>query len=132
MNPPQPFLKGIGVDIVEIARIEQAITRQGRAFIERVFLPSEQAYCDGHRQPSRSYAARFAAKEAVAKAFGTGIGAHVAWLDIEVCRTEAGAPFVKLHGTAEATAAERGITQILLSLSHSEHYAVANVVLAGC
>ncbi len=130
MTPAQPFLKGIGVDIVEISRIEQAITRQGRAFIERVFLPSEQEYCDSHRQPSRSYAARFAAKEAVAKAFGTGIGAHVAWLDIEVCRTEAGAPFVKLHGTAAATGAERGITQILLSLSHSEHYAVANVVLA--
>ena len=65
-------------------------------------------------------------------AFGTGIGAHVAWLDIEVCRTEAGAPFVKLHGTAAGTAATQGITQILLSLSHSEHYAVANVVLAGC
>lgn len=126
-----PFLKGIGVDIVEISRIETAIARQGKAFIERVFLPSEQAYCDPHRQPSRSYAARFAAKEAVAKAFGTGIGASVSWLDIEVCRTEAGAPFIVLHGTAAETATTRGVTQILLSLSHSEHYAVANVVLAG-
>ena len=125
------FLKGIGVDIVEISRIELAIQRQGRPFIDRVFVVSEQAYCDLHRQPSRSYAARFAAKEAVAKAFGTGIGASVSWLDIEVRRTEAGAPFIVLHGTAAKTAHERGVTQILLSLSHSEHYAVANVVLAG-
>ena len=125
------FLKGIGVDIVEISRIELAIKRQGKPFIDRVFLPSEQTYCQSHRQPSRSYAARFAAKEAVAKAFGTGIGASVSWLDIEVCRTEAGAPFIVLHGAAEQTAKERSISQILLSLSHSEHYAVANVVLAG-
>ena len=124
-------LQGIGVDIVEIARIEQAIARQGKPFIDRVFRASEQAYCDQHRQPSRSYAARFAAKEAVAKAFGTGIGASVSWLDIEVCRTEVGAPFIVLHGNAAETAAARGVTQILLSLSHSEHYAVANVVLAA-
>ena len=123
-------LKGIGVDIVEISRIEQAISRQGKPFIDRVFLPSEQAYCDKHRQPSRSYAARFAAKEAVAKAFGTGIGASVSWLDIEVRRTEAGAPFIVLHGTAAETAKTQGVAQILLSLSHSEHYAVANAVLA--
>lgn len=131
MEPQQPFLKGIGVDIVEISRIETAIARQGKPFINRVFLPSEQEYCDKHRQPARSYAARFAAKEAVAKAFGTGIGEHVSWLDIEVRRTEAGAPFIVLHGTAAETAKTRGVGQILLSLSHSEHYAVANVVLAG-
>ena len=131
MEPQQPFLKGIGVDIVEISRIETAIARQGKPFINRVFLPSEQEYCDKHRQPARSYAARFAAKEAVAKAFGTGIGEHVSWLDIEVRRTEAGAPFIVLHGTAAETAKMRGVGQILLSLSHSEHYAVANVVLAG-
>lgn len=125
------FLKGIGVDIVEISRITLAIERQGKPFIDRVFLKSEQAYCDPHRQPARSYAARFAAKEAMAKAFGTGIGASVSWLDIEVCRTDAGAPFIVLHGTAAKTAQERGVTQIFLSLSHSEHYAVANVVLAG-
>ena len=81
--------------------------------------------------PNAFAKASFAAKEAVAKAFGTGIGASVSWLDIEVCRTEAGAPFIVLHGTAAETASTRGVTQILLSLSHSEHYAVANVVLAG-
>jgi holo-[acyl-carrier protein] synthase len=119
------------VDIVEISRIEAAIARQGKPFIDRVFLPEEQAYCDKHRQPSRSYAARFAAKEAVAKAFGTGIGAHISWLDIEVVRLESGAPTVVLHGAGAETAKTRGVSQILLSLSHSEHYAVANVVLAG-
>jgi holo-[acyl-carrier protein] synthase len=123
-------LKGIGVDIVEIARIELAIARQGRPFIDRVFLASEQAYCEGHRQPGRSYAARFAAKEAVAKAFGTGIGASVSWLDVEVCRAESGAPFIVLHGAAAATACAQGVSQVLLSMSHSEHYAVANAVLA--
>ena len=122
---------GIGVDIVEIARLDAAIQRQGRAFIDRCFLPTEQAYCDSHRKPARCYAARFAAKEAVAKALGTGIGAQLALHDIEIRRKASGEPFIVLHGTGAETAARFGISQLLISLSHSEHYAVANVVVSG-
>lgn len=119
---------GIGVDIVEIARIETSIQRQGQAFLDRCFLESEQAYCNSHREPARSYAARFAAKEAVAKALGTGFGAQLSWVDVEVRRKASGEPFVVLHGTGAETARRLGISGILISLTHSEHYAVANAV----
>ncbi len=122
---------GIGVDIVEIARLDSAIQRQGRAFIDRCFLPTEQTYCDSHRESARCYAARFAAKEAVAKSLGTGIGAQLALHDIEIRRKASGEPFIVLHGTGAETAARLGISQLLISLSHSEHYAVANVVASG-
>ena len=119
---------GIGVDIVEIGRFASAIERSGKPFIDRLFLPSEQSYCSPQREPARCYAARFAAKEAVAKALGTGIGAQLAWRDIEVRRKATGEPFIVLHGTGAETAMTLGVGSILLSLSHSENYAVANAV----
>ncbi len=119
---------GLGVDIVEIARIAAAIERSGQPFLDRVFLPSEQAYCGTQRKPARCYAARFAAKEAVAKALGTGIGAQLAWHDMEVRRGENGAPSIVLHGRGAETARSLGVTKIFVSLSHSEHYAVANAI----
>jgi holo-[acyl-carrier protein] synthase len=122
---------GLGVDIVEIARIDGAIERQGQAFLDRLFSPAEQAYCKPHRNAARCYAVRFAAKEAVAKAFGTGIGAQLGWRDVEVCRRESGEPFVVLHGTGAETARRLGIGEILVSLSHSERYAVANAIAIG-
>ncbi len=123
MNP-----LGLGVDIVEIARLTLAIERQGQAFLDRCFLPAEQDYCNTHREPARSYAARFAAKEAVAKALGTGFGAQLGWCDVEVRRKPSGEPFIVLHGTGAETAKLLGITTLLVSLSHSEHYAVANAI----
>jgi holo-[acyl-carrier protein] synthase len=122
---------GLGVDIVEIARISAAIARQGQALVDRCFLPSEQEYCARHREPARQYAARFAAKEAVAKALGTGIGGQLGWLDIEVVRKESGAPVIVLHGVGAETAKALGVREILVSLSHSEHYAVANALALG-
>lgn len=122
---------GIGVDIVEIARFETSMQRSGRGLIDRLFLESEQAYCDPQREPARCYAARFAAKEAVAKALGTGIGAQLGWKDIEVCRSESGAPFIVLRGTGAETAKRMGVGEILLSLSHSEQFAVGNAVAVG-
>jgi holo-[acyl-carrier protein] synthase len=122
---------GLGVDIIEIARFEGSIERHGRSLLDRLFLSGEQAYCDPQRQPARCYAARFAAKEAVSKAFGTGIGAQLGWRDIEIRRKATGEPFVVLHGTGAATAKRMGISEILLSLSHSEHYAVANAIAFG-
>ena len=126
MNPMR--VVGLGVDIVEIARIDGVIERQGQAFLDRIFSAAEQAYCRPHRHAARCYAARFAAKEAVAKAFGTGIGAQLGWLDMELRRRTTGEPFVVLHGTGAETARQRGIAEILVSLSHSEHYAVANAI----
>jgi holo-[acyl-carrier protein] synthase len=122
---------GIGVDIVEIGRFESAIARSGKAFLDRLFLPSEQSYCSPQREPARCYAARFAAKEAVAKALGTGIGAQLAWRDIEIQRKPTGEPFIVLHGTGAETAKSLGVSRILLSLSHSENYAVANAICTG-
>lgn len=122
---------GIGVDIVEIERFAAAMERSGQPLIDRLFLPAEQAYCSPQREPARCYAARFAAKEAVAKALGTGIGAQIGWRDIEVRRKESGAPFIVLHGTGADTAQRLGVSGILLSLSHSERYAVANAVATG-
>jgi len=122
---------GLGVDIVEIERFASAMERSGQAFLDRVFLPAEQAYCSAQHKPARCYGARFAAKEAVAKALGTGIGVQLAWRDIEIRRKASGEPFVVLHGTGEKTAQRLGVTGILLSLSHSEHYAVANAICIG-
>ena len=116
------------MDIVEIARLDASIQRQGQPFLDRCFLESEQAYCNSHREPARSYAARFAAKEAVAKALGTGFGAQLGWLDVEVRRKASGEPFIVLHGTGAETAGRLGVTEILVSLSHGELYAVANAV----
>lgn len=122
---------GIGVDIVEIARLDAAIQRQGQRFLDRCFLPGEQEYCNQQHLPARAYAARFAAKEAVAKALGTGFGAHLEWLSVEVRRKATGEPFVVLLGIGAETAKSMGVTDVFLSLSHSEHYAVANVVATG-
>ena len=114
-----------GVDIIEIPRIRQVLERYGERFLERVYTSGEIAYCRG-RPPN--LAARFAAKEATMKALGTGVRG-VGWKDIEVVRQESGAPSVRLHGRAERRAERLGVQEISLSLSHSEDYAVAFVVI---
>jgi len=122
---------GLGVDIVETARLTAAVTRHGDPFLDRIFLESERAYCAQSGFPERCYAARFAAKEAVAKAFGTGIGAQLGWRDIEILRQPSGEPTVLLHGLGAETAARLGIRELRLSLSHSDHYAVASAIALG-
>jgi len=119
---------GIGIDIVETARIESMIERHGDRFLERVFTPAEIEYCKSMKCAAPYYAARFAVKEAVSKAFGTGIGASVAFKEVEVRRTEQGRPFVVLHGAAKQCASNLKVTTILISISHSDHYAVANAL----
>ncbi len=121
---------GTGIDIVDNDRIEAMIKRWDAHFLDRVFLPEEQAYCSNKAVPSRHLAGRFAVKEAVSKAFRTGIGPRFGWLDIEVVRDDAsGAPSVLFHGDAARFADELGVSQIMISLSHTRHYAVANAVL---
>lgn len=122
---------GLGIDLVEVTRIEQSIARHGAKFVERVYTAGEIAYCGGMKAPAPFYAARFAAKEAVAKALGSGIGSSCGWLEIEVRRKASGEPFIVLHGAAEATAQRLGIGSLLLSLSHTEHYAVAQALALG-
>jgi holo-[acyl-carrier protein] synthase len=122
---------GIGVDVVETARIESSLERFGARFMNRVFLDEEIAYCQSMKFPARHFAARFAAKEAVSKAFGTGIGKQMGWRDIQVRRKASGEPFAVLHGGALALSREKGVTEILISLSHTDHYSVANAVIVG-
>lgn len=122
---------GLGTDLVEIPRLASAMERHGEPFLARVFLASERAYCGQQAFPARCYAARFAAKEAVAKAFATGIGAELGWLDIEITRAPSGAPGIVLHGTGAETARRLGIGALRLSLSHTEHYATATVLALG-
>jgi holo-[acyl-carrier protein] synthase len=120
---------GIGVDIVETVRIESSIERFGDRFLRRVFTQGERDYCSAMPVPARHYGARFAAKEAVSKAFGTGIGKQIGWRDVEVMRKETGEPFITLRGSAADFAGSLGIVRVLISLSHSDHYAVANAVV---
>ena len=118
----------IGIDIVETARIDDSIERFGDRFLDRVFAPSERAYCDKMKFPARHYAARFAAKEAIAKSFGTGIGEHLGWADMEILRSPEGGPHVVLTGDGAEFAAKNGITEIKISLSHADDYAAANAM----
>lgn len=113
-----------GVDLIEIERVQGAIERYGRRFLERVFTAQELEECGG--QPA-SLAARFAAKEAVSKALGTGIGA-IGWLEVEILRGESRQPVLHLHGEAARLASEQGLRQWSLSLSHSRTHALAFVV----
>ena len=120
---------GIGIDIVEIERIEKAI--QMPAFVARVFTKNERAYCDGRgRQRAASYAARFAAKEAVLKALGTGFSGG-SWQDIEILSRPGGQPYLILHGYFAATAARMHVRETYISLTHAQMYAAAQAVLWG-
>jgi holo-[acyl-carrier protein] synthase len=116
-----------GVDLIEIARIEEVVARHGKHYLERIFTPAELEYC-GKR--AESLAGRFAAKEAVAKALGTGIG-DVAWQEIEILGDEQHAPALTLHGAADRKAKELGLTNWSVSISHSQSHSVAFVVAMG-
>ena len=121
---------GIGVDLVENDRMQEMITRWGSRFTAKVFVENEKQYCETKAVPCRHYAGRFAVKEAVSKAFGTGFGPQIGWLDIEVVRDgDTGAPSVRLSTRARKWADSLGVGQILVSLSHTRHYAVAHALL---
>src|ERR1017187_7452923 len=120
---------GVGTDLMEIARIQQSIARFGDRFLRRVFTPSEIQYCQRKKNAAESFAARFAAKEAGAKALGTGISQGVSWLEIEVAREPGGRPTLKFHGRAAQFAARLGATRAALSITHTSTLAMASVVL---
>lgn len=116
-----------GIDLLEINRLRDAIATHGERFLQRVFTERE---LEANAQKVESLAGRFAAKEAVAKALGCGIG-EVSWKEIEILRAESGAPQLVLHGAAERMAQEQGLTTWSLSLSHSQSHAVAMAVAIG-
>lgn len=128
-NRGRNMILGTGIDIIEVERIGASHAKFGERFVNRILLPEEIRYCLSHRRPAPFLAARFAAKEAVSKAFGTGIGADLGWLDIEIQRRETGEPFVVLHGKGHELLIRRGATRLHVSLSHTEHYAAATAIL---
>src|SRR5262245_39716523 len=125
------MILGIGTDIIEVARIRASHEKFGERFLKRILLPAEIAYCLSHVNPAPFLAARFAAKEAISKAFGTGIGKDLGWQDMEVGRKESGEPFVILHGGGRVLFESRGASRFQLTLSHTENYAVAMAILEG-
>ena len=125
------MILGTGVDIVECERVEQLIAEHGERFVRRVFTAEEEAYCRRQRRPREHFAARFAAKEAVLKALGTGWVSGIAWHNVRIGRTEAGKPVVTLVDGAAEVARKLGVVRIHLSVSHCDAYAVAQAVAEG-
>jgi holo-[acyl-carrier protein] synthase len=123
------MIVGTGIDIAEVPRIADAISRFGARFIQRVFTEGEIKYCDSKANRVERYAARFAAKEAAMKALGTGWNYGVRWRDIEVRRQPGGRPTIVFHGKAAEFAAKLGAEHVALSLSHTEQQAIAQVIL---
>lgn len=122
---------GIGVDIVSVSRIRGLLERQGERFVRRVYTEEERAYCATFRDPAERYAARFAAKEAVAKAFSTGIGAHLAWTSVGIVTGGRGQPEVALDEKGQLLLYQVGGNHVAISLSHTEETAIAFAAIIG-
>lgn len=125
------MIVGSGIDLVEIGRIQHSMDRYGKRFLDRVYTPAEQVYCLRKRKAAESFAARFAAKEAGAKALGTGISHGVNWLEIEVGREPGGRPTLLFHGRAAQFAQRLGACRTALSITHTATLSMASVVLEG-
>ena len=125
------MILGIGIDIIEVSRVASSLEKFGDRFLQRILRPDEIKYCFTHKFSAPHVAARFAAKEAISKAFGTGIGSQLGWQDMEIGREESGRPFVMLHDAGTRLLAERGGHIVHVSLSHTQNYASALAVLEG-
>ncbi|MFT9497308.1 holo-ACP synthase [Anaerosolibacter sp.] len=123
------MIRGIGIDIIEIERIDRAINRNNK-FLDRVFTDKERAYFKEVNYSVTSIAGNFAAKEAAVKAIGTGVRGF-RWSDIEIQRDSLGKPVIQLHNQAREMARQRGIDEILITISHSRDYAVAQSIAMG-
>ena len=124
------MIKGTGIDIVRVERIEDIITRWNDRFLTKVFTEAEREYCDDKPCPAQHYAVRFAAKEAAFKMLGSGMR-NVSWHDINIKKDHLGKPIVKLTGNASQKADQMGIEKIHISLSHEKEYAVAQLIGEG-
>ena len=125
------MILGVGIDIIEVARIAASLEKFGHRFGQRILLPDEIAYCLAHRSPAPFVAARFAAKEAISKAFGTGISAQLGWQDMEIAHKESGEPYVILHGKGKKLFETRRAKNIFVSISHTQQYAAVVAILDG-
>lgn len=123
------MIVGTGVDICEVSRLKAAIARHGRRFLERVFTEHEIAYAESKANRYERYAARFAAKEAGMKALGTGWRGGIAWKDFEVANLPSGRPTLRFHGKATEIAAKLGVTEVALSITHTQDQALAMVIV---
>ena len=119
---------GLGTDITEIERIQQMIDRHGDHFIERIYTPDEISYCRAHKSSTERFASRWAAKEAVMKALGTGFIKGISWTEIEVQILKSGKPIVALTGSTQEYAKSIGIDEIQLTMSHCKAYATSTAM----
>ncbi|GIW96901.1 MAG: holo-[acyl-carrier-protein] synthase [Pirellulaceae bacterium] len=125
------YVLGIGTDIVAVERVEAMLSKHEEAFWQRVFTAREREYCEQHKQRGERMAGRWAAKEAILKALGTGWALGIGWADVEVCNLPGGQPRVYLHRRAREIADQRGIGEVLISISHCRTYAVAFAMALG-
>ena len=123
------MIAGLGNDIMDVARIKRQLRNDGEAFKREIFTPAEIEYCDSKRYPERHYAVRFAAKEALTKALGTGIGNGISWKEIEIFNDPYGHPRMRLSGRARKAIDKMKVRQIFVALSHTSQWALANVIL---
>lgn len=123
------MIYGIGIDLQPVKQIEEAIRRRGQPYLQHLFTPQERFYCEGKKTEAQSYAARYAAKEAFFKAVRVGWRSSIKWTDLEVFHDAEGQPGLALHDEAKRLAEEAGIQRVHLSFSHSDDYAVAQVIL---
>ena len=118
----------LGMDLVRVQRIQELLEKRGDAFLERIFSPREQADCPGDKAAPEFFAGRFAVKEAVLKVLGTGWGTGISWLEIEVQRSQSGAPEAHLSGAAAHKASELGIKSVHVTITHDAGMAAAMAV----
>ena len=123
------MILGTGIDLIEVSRVQASHEKFGERFLNRILRPEEIFYCLSHKHPAPHIAARFAAKEAISKAFGIGIGSQLTWHDMEVGRRPSGEPYVILHDGGQKLLLERGAARLHLSLSHTAQYATAMAIL---
>jgi len=131
VKPGGVLIIGMGVDIAEVDRIQAAIERHGEVFLRRLYTEKERNYCEQFKNKYERYAGRFAAKEAGMKALGTGWRRGVRWVDLEVVREQSGRPTLALSGEAAKIAAQLGVRQIALSITHTKSEALAQVIFEG-
>lgn len=127
--PPGGYLIGLGADLIEVERVRGVMERQGERFLDRVYTDEERVYCLGMKVPFPHLAARFAAKEAVSKAFTTGIGAELGWKSISVYHGSRHEPLIRLDAKGEALLKQVGATHVLITLSHTQTSAMAVAAL---
>jgi holo-[acyl-carrier protein] synthase len=131
VKPPEGAVRGVGLDLVSVSRFRGSLDRWGRRLLDRLFTPSEQSYCLSKGRPEIHLAGRFAAKEALMKAIGTGFARGIRFSDIEILPAGGGPPKIALHGQALVISYASQLSEFHLSITHSGDYAAACVIATG-